>query len=100
MADLALGLVGTGNRADDVALSAARADFPAPKWSVAKRVFVPWASDIRARSLRFTGGSGPAWAIEVTAPPDSRWRRYSGLIVIDAWSGRVVGASVAGSNEG
>lgn len=84
---------------DAVAVAAATRQVPA-RWVVRSATFSPWASDVRSGGYRFRGGAGPAWVIELAAPGDRRWHRYTALVVVDAITGEVQTASAAGLGDG
>ena len=41
-----------------------------------------------------TGGSGPAWVLELSAPGDSKFSNYSAVVVVSVLSGSMSAASV------
>ena len=84
--------------ADAVALHEVNSVQPQAHWSIIRRTFEPWASDVSRGSFRTTGGAGPAWVLELSAPSDSKWMNYSAVVVVSAVSGRVSAASVGASN--
>ena len=89
----------TAARRDSVAVAAVSREMPA-QWTIRHVAFSLWASDVRSSGFRFIGGAGPAWVIELAAPGDSRWQRYSGFVVVDAVTGDVHAASASGLNDG
>ena len=95
-----LGIDGGVNavRLDDLALAQVRSGQPQAHWNVTHKWFVAWSSDIETGTMRFTGGSGPAWVVELSAPADRKWRHYTAVVVIDPFFGHVSAASVAASN--
>lgn len=48
--------------------------------------------------MQTTGGAGPAWVIELSAPPDSKWKSYTGMVVINAVTGKMWSGDVLASN--
>jgi hypothetical protein len=91
---LGIDLVATDLGADGTALRAARSAQPQAGWSITKRTFEPWADVVSRGTVRFTGGSGPAWVLQLSAPSDSQWANYSAVVVVNAVTGSVAGASV------
>jgi hypothetical protein len=90
------GVVGSG--ADQKALSQAAMYQPQAHWSVARTSLEPWASNVVRGQARCSGGFGPAWVVELTAPGDSRWKNYEAMVVINALTGSVVNVDVLASN--
>ena len=95
---LSLQLIGVDRNAGTAALTEARSFQPQGHWSVVRQSFEPWANDVRRGPYRYTGGGGPAWVIELTAPSDATWRNYTAVVVVSAVDGGVSGASVLASN--
>ena len=95
---LSLDFVASNRSADGSAMSEAAAHQPQAHWSVVRRTFDPWANDVTSGQMRFTGGAWPAWVIELTAPGDVKWKSYSAVVVVNAFSGAVSGASVSATN--
>jgi hypothetical protein len=100
---LLLGLVGqlfsVDRSASAIALSWASSYQPQAQWSVVRQSFEPWAGDVERGTVRQTGGAWPAWVIELNAPSDSKFARYSAVITLNAITGQVSGASVLASGE-
>ena len=95
-----LAVVDTHQDADATALHAAQAVQPQAHWTVLRESLQPWANDVSRRDVRFTGGAGPAWVVELVAPGDSTWANYSAVVVINAFTGKISGASVLATNPG
>ena len=86
-------------RANDIALAQARSAQPQARWQVTRKSFVPWASDIQSGAMRVTGGSGPAWVVELSAPGDSTWKHYTALVVVSAVGASVSAGQASSSND-
>lgn len=71
---------------------------PNAHWKVVRQTFEPWASDVQRGGFRSTGGMGPAWVVELSAPADSTWKGYSSVVVINALTGATQSASAGASN--
>ena len=99
LAGASVDAVVSDQRANDIALAQARSAQPQALWQVTRKSFVPWASDIQSGAVRVTGGSGPAWVVELSAPGDSAWKHYTALVVVSAVDARVSAAQAAGSND-
>ncbi len=93
---LEVGMVASG--VDHQALSQAAVYQPQAHWKVTDTSLEPWANDIVRGPARYSGGSGPAWVVELAAPGDDRYLHYTGLVVISAITGRVVNVNVLASN--
>ncbi len=74
---------------DSTALSFAASHQPQAKWTVVGHTFDPWANSVIRGNHRFSGGIGPAWVIELTAPWDSKWTNYSSVVVVNAATGGI-----------
>ena len=98
VAGLGIDFIYQEQRADAVALHEANSAQPQVHWSVTQRSFEPWASLVSRGTVRFTGGSGPAWVVELSAPGDSKFDGYRSVVVVNALTGGMSAASVlAGS---
>jgi len=97
-AALALGPVNADDTADATALSFAISHQPQAHWHVAQRTFEPWASNVVRGSYRVTGFSGPAWVVELNAPADAIWKRYTSVVVISAATGTIMAGDVLETN--
>ena len=97
VAGAAVQFVSSDRGADAVALHEANSVQPQANWSIIRRSFEPWASVVSRGSFRTTGGSGPAWVLELSAPGDSRFNSYSAVVVVSAVSGRMSAAGVGAS---
>jgi hypothetical protein len=84
--------------ADGVALHEVNSVQPQAHWSIIRRSFEPWASDVSRGSFRTTGGAGPGWVLELSAPGDSEYANYSAVVVVSAVNGRMSAAGVGASN--
>jgi hypothetical protein len=93
---LEVGMVASG--VDHNAVSQAAVYQPQAHWRVIDRSLEPWANDIVRGQARYSGGSGPAWVVELAAPGDSRYLRYSGMVVINAITGKVENINVLASS--
>jgi hypothetical protein len=80
--------------ADAVALHEVNSVQPHAHWSIVRRSFEPWASVVSRGTYRMTGGSGPAWVLELSAPGDSKFSNYSAVVVVSVLSGSMSAASV------
>lgn len=94
----ALALINTHEKAVGTALHEAQSVQPRAHWSVMRESLEPWANDVDRGGVRLSDGTGPAWVVELSAPGDSTWTHYSAVVVINAVTGRISGASVLGSN--
>jgi hypothetical protein len=84
---VAVGFINNDRGADAVALHEVNSVRPQAHWSIIRRSFEPWASVVSRGSYRMTGGSGPAWVLELSAPGDSKFNNYSAVVVVSAISG-------------
>jgi len=98
IAGLGIEFVNNDRGADAVALREASSAQPQAHWSIVRRTFELWASDVSRGNFRTTGGSGPAWVLELTAPGDSRGSSYRAVVVVSAISGKMSAAGVGGNN--
>jgi hypothetical protein len=98
MAGLGLDLANNDRGADAVALHETSSAQPGAHWSITRRTFEPWASAVSRGSVRMTGGSGPAWVLELSAPGDSKFQNYNAVVVVSAITGSMSAASVLASN--
>ncbi len=92
---LAVDSINVNRTADATALQYAHSVQPQAHWTVVRHTFEPWANRVTRGNLQTTGGAGPAWVIELSAPPDSKGKSYTGMVVINAvigdmWSGSVL----------
>lgn len=71
---------------------------PSARWVVTRQTLEPWASDVSRGTFRVTGGGGPAWVVELTAPGDESWHHFSAVVVISAVTGEQQAGSVVASN--
>jgi hypothetical protein len=94
VACLGIDFIYQAQRADAVALHEANSVQPQVHWSVTQRSFEPWASVVSRGNVRLTGGSGPAWVVELSAPGDSRFDGYRSVVVVSAVTGGMSSASV------
>jgi hypothetical protein len=94
VAGLAVAFINNDRGADAVALHKVNLVQPQAHWSIIRRSFEPWASVVSRGSYRLTGGSGPAWVLELSAPGDSKFNNYGALVVVSAVNGSVSAASV------
>jgi hypothetical protein len=95
---VAVGFINNDRGADTVALHEVNSVRPQAHWSIIRRSFEPWASVVSRGSYRMTGGSGPAWVLELSAPGDSKFNNYSAVVVVSAISGSMSAASVLASS--
>jgi len=94
----AIGSINVEQTAGSTAVRYASSVFPEAHWTVVRQTFEPWASDVQRGTYRATGGVGPAWVVELSAPADSTWRSYSSVVVINALTGVTQSADALGSN--
>jgi len=94
----AIGSINVEQTAGSTAKRYASSVFPNAHWTVVRQTFEPWSSDVRRGSYRVTGGIGPAWVVELSAPADSSWRSYASVVVINALTGVTQSADALGSN--
>lgn len=87
-----------GRTAGATALQYSSSVFPNAQWTVVRQTLEPWSSDIQRGNLRATGGIGPAWVVELSAPADSTWKGYDSVVVINALTGTMRAGGVGGSN--
>jgi hypothetical protein len=95
---VALGLYVVDNGASAVAIHYAASTQPSAGSTVTRQTFEPWSNDVSRGTFRVTGGSGPAWVVELTAPGDESWHHYSAVVVISAVTGEQEAGSVVASN--
>jgi hypothetical protein len=95
---LAVDSINVDRTADATALQYAASVQPQAHWTVVRHTFEPWANRVTRGEMQTTGGAGPAWVVELSAPPDSRWKSYSGMVVINAVIGMMWSGSVLASN--
>lgn len=91
---VAVGFMNSDRGADAVALHEVNSVQPQAHWSIVRRSFELWASVVSRGSYRMTGGSGPAWVLELSAPGDSKFNNYSAVVVVSAVSGSMSATSV------
>lgn len=84
--------------ASATAIHYASSVLPNAHWKVVRQTFEPWASNVQRGSFRSTGGTGPAWVVELSAPADSAWRGYSSVVVINALTGSTQSADALAGN--
>ncbi len=94
----AIGSINIDRSAGATATHYASSVFPNAHWTVVRQTFEPWSSDVQRGSFRATGGMGPAWVVELSAPADSTWKGYNSVVVINALTGVTQSASAGGSN--
>lgn len=97
-AALAVNSINIDRTADATALRYAASVQPQAHWTVVRHTFEPWTNRVTKGNLQTTGGVGPAWVIELSAPPDSRWKSYTGVVVINAVIGDMWSGSLSASN--
>jgi hypothetical protein len=94
------GLIGATieRNADATAIHFAASYQPQAHWRVVGHTFEPWANSVARGNYRFSGGKGPAWVIELTAPSDSKWNTYNAVVVINAATGAIDAGDALASN--
>lgn len=95
---LAVDSINVDRTADATALHYAASVQPQAHWTVVRHTFEPWTNRVTRGNLQTAGGVGPAWVIELSAPPDSKWKSYIGLVVINAVIGNMWSGSLSVSN--
>jgi hypothetical protein len=95
---LVVDAINVDRTADATALQYAASVEPQAHWTVVRHTFEPWANRVTRGNLQTTGGFGPTWVIELSAPPDSRWKSYSGMVMINAIVGNMWSGNVLASN--
>lgn len=73
--------------------------FPNAHWTVVRQTFEPWSGDVRRANFRATGGIGPAWVVELSAPADQTWQRYQSVVVVSALTGMTESGAASGSSH-
>ncbi len=98
IAGVAVEFINNDRGADAVALREASLLQPPAHWSVLRRSFEPWATDVTKGSVRIRGSSGPVWVLELSAPGDSSWQSYRALVVVSAVTGSMSASDVLANN--
>lgn len=93
-----VGSINIDRTAGATAMRYASSIFPNAHWTVVSQTFEPWSNDVRRGSFRATGGMGPAWVVELSAPADATWKGYDSVVVINALTGFMQSAGAGGGN--
>ena len=88
----------TESTAANTAVAQAMSAQPQARWFVDHQTFELWANDVARGSMRLSGGSGPAWIVELAAPADSTWSTYRAVVIVNALTGAVSGSEVVAAN--